>query len=142
MNTLLLDTGPTVAYLDRSDSAHSFVAPRLDRLRADLVTTGPVITEAMFFLQNVPDGPDALIAFLTRSAVAILDVFSRPALAESVRLIKKFADTPMDFTDATLVVAAQHLDLGNILTLDERGFRTYRFSRRKRFHLVLQDAKM
>jgi uncharacterized protein len=137
---LLLDTGPIVAYLDRSDAAHDFVAPRLDCLRSGLVTTGAVVTEAMFLLQDVPEGSEALVAFLVRSGAAVFDAFSIPALNESARLMAKYADTPMDFADATLVVAAQHLDSGDILTLDERGFRTYRFSRRKSFHLALQDS--
>ena len=140
MNTLLLDTGPIMAYLDRSDADHDFVAPRLDCLRADLVTTGSVVTEAMFLLQSVPNGPGALTALLAKASVALFDVYSTPALAESTRLMTKYADTPMDFADATLVVAAQHLQIGDILTLDERGFRTFRYSRRKRFHLVLQDG--
>lgn len=140
MKPLLLDTGPVVAYLDRSDDAHDFVTSRLDRLRCDLVTTGAVITKAMFLLQNTPGGPENVAAFLVRSGAAIFDSFSMPALNESARLMAKYADIPMDFADATLVLAAQHFDSGEILTLDERGFRLYRFSRRKRFSLTLEDT--
>jgi predicted nucleic acid-binding protein len=42
----------------------------------------------------------------------------------------------MDFTDATLVLLANDLGTGDILTLDERGFRTYRFRGSRRFNLV------
>ncbi len=140
MKTLLLDTGPIVGYLDRSDSAHDFVCRRMEGLVADLVTTGPVITEAMFFVQNIPGGPQALTAFLEGSGVVIADVFTYPALTEAAILMDKFCDTPMDFADASLVVTAQQLGISGVLTLDERGFRTYRFSRNKPFHLVLQDG--
>jgi uncharacterized protein len=46
-------------------------------------------------------------------------------------------DTPMDFADATLVALAEQLGLSDILTLDCRGFSTYKTSKGKRFRLVL-----
>lgn len=52
----------------------------------------------------------------------------------------RYADTPMDFADATLVVLAGELETKQVLTLDERGFRTYRYGRNAAFHLVLQDG--
>jgi hypothetical protein len=42
----------------------------------------------------------------------------------------------MDFADATLVLLADELGAGDILTLDQRGFRTYRFRGSRRFNLV------
>jgi predicted nucleic acid-binding protein len=42
----------------------------------------------------------------------------------------------MDFAHATLVLLANELGAGDILTLDERGFRTYRFGGSRRFNLV------
>ena len=52
-------------------------------------------------------------------------------------LMKKYADTPMDFADATLVLLAEETGQSEILTLDERGFRTYRYRGTRRFRLVL-----
>jgi len=52
-------------------------------------------------------------------------------------LMERYADTPMDFADATLVLAADHLDVADVLTLDRRGFSTYRTSKRRAFRLVL-----
>jgi predicted nucleic acid-binding protein len=52
----------------------------------------------------------------------------------------KYADTPMDFADATLIGAADDLGVVDIATLDRRGFSTYRTSTGKRFRLVL-DAR-
>lgn len=46
----------------------------------------------------------------------------------------------MDFADATLVLLAERLGTRGILTLDERGFRTFRFAGKKHFRLVLQDG--
>ena len=51
--------------------------------------------------------------------------------------MKKYADTPMDFADATLVLLADETGCDHIVTLDERGFRTFRFRSTRRFQLVL-----
>ena len=56
----------------------------------------------------------------------------------AVRLMAQYRDTPMDFADATLVLLAEELGERNILTLDRRGFTTYRTRKDKSFHLVLK----
>lgn len=53
--------------------------------------------------------------------------------------MEAYRDTPMDFGDATLVVLAERLNCPDILTLNERDFRTFRYGRNRRFRLVLQD---
>jgi uncharacterized protein len=140
MKRALLDTGPLVALLDRSDGAHARVVDWLPDRPWQLVTTGAVITEAMFFLQDYSMGPDRLTEFLARSATEIFDAFTPEGLEACSRLMATYADTPMDFADATLVTAATALKLPEILTLDERGFRTFRFAHRRSFHLLLQDS--
>jgi predicted nucleic acid-binding protein len=46
----------------------------------------------------------------------------------------------MDFADATLVLLAEALGVRDILTLDRRGFSTYRTRPRGGFRLVLDTA--
>lgn len=60
-----------------------------------------------------------------------------PAVA--AEFMARYTDTPMDFADATLVLTAGAWVCGDILTLDERGFRTFRFNRSKPFRLLLQE---
>ena len=40
--------------------------------------------------------------------------------------MNRYRDVPMDYADATLVVVADALKLGTVLTTDRRGFRAYR----------------
>src|SRR5207244_1752268 len=47
------DTGPFVAYVDSADPRHADVAARLDDFIGQLVTTGAVVTETMYFLSDV-----------------------------------------------------------------------------------------
>ena len=49
----------------------------------------------------------------------------------------KYADTPMDFPDATLVWIAEQTGTDSVLTLDRRGFSSFRFGKSRRFKLLL-----
>jgi predicted nucleic acid-binding protein len=140
MSLLLLDTGPLVALLDRRDPYHEWSASRLGGLRGRLATTGAVVTECAFFLQDVKEGMTRLSEFLARPGIEIMNSFKSHQLQAAAALMEKYADTPMDFADATLVVLAAELQTDRIVTLDERGFRRYRHSRTRAFQLVLQDG--
>lgn len=134
----LLDTGPLVTLLDRSEPDHLHVSNFMSRLQGQrLLTTGAVMTEAFYFLSDVPDGPASLASFLEGSAIEVHDAFTPAALTTAARLMAKYADTPMDFSDATLVWLAEESGIERVLTLDRRGFQTYRFGRSRRFKLVL-----
>ena len=56
-------------------------------------------------------------------------------------LIKKYADLPMDLADASLVILAEELGHGRILSTDLRYFRTYRWKNHNPFqNLLLPDS--
>jgi uncharacterized protein len=137
VRTWLVDTGPLVAYLDAGDPAHGDVAAALDDFTGEIATTSAVVTEAMYFLSAAPEGPTLLADFAVASRLVVRD-YSQPATLQQIAgLMRKYADTPMDFADATLVFLATDLDTLDILTLDRRGFATYRTARRKAFRLVV-----
>ena len=69
--------------------------------------------------------PRLLAEFVVASAAEIYDLSRPPELLEAVALMEKFADTPMDFADSTLVLLAEALNVHEILTLDRRGFSSY-----------------
>lgn len=137
MSPWLLDTGPLIAALNRRDPAHARCATILGDTNAPLLTTGAVLTEAMHFLSAQPGGASVLAEFLDEAQVDIRDCFGPEQLHEAARLMDKYADTPMDFADATLVMLADETGCAEILTLDMRGFRTFRFRGKRRFNLVL-----
>lgn len=138
MSVLLLDTGPLVALLDRSEPDHNQVQGFVASLSGSrLVTTGAVITEAFYFLSDVQKGPSSLASFLEFSGTEIRDAFNAEALAAAVQLMSKYADVPMDFPDATLVWTAEQTGTDRILTLDRRGFSSFRLGKNRRFKLLL-----
>jgi predicted nucleic acid-binding protein len=140
MKLILLDAGPTIAWLDANDPYHSAVREKMGELTGRLVTTGAVITEVMFFLQEAREGALRLTDWLRRMRVDIVNCFVPESLQSAALLMERYADAPMDYADATLVACADELNCGDILTLDIRGFRTYRYQRNKRFKLLLQDG--
>jgi hypothetical protein len=140
MELWLLDTGPIVAYLDPRDLEHERVAEVLESFSGGLVTTSAVVVESMHFLSSVRSGPALLVDFLISSQAEIHECHSLEMLAACVELMKKYADTPMDFADATLVYIGEAFKIHSVCTLDRRGFRSYRPRGRKRFRLVLDDS--
>jgi predicted nucleic acid-binding protein len=116
------------------------VVARLEGFTGRLVTTSAVITEAMHFVAMSEQGPRLLAEFVVASGTEVYDLCRPPELPEAVSLMEKYIDTPMDFADATLVLLAEALDVRDILTLDRRGFSTYRTRRRHALRVVL-DTK-
>jgi uncharacterized protein len=106
-------------------------------LDCPFVSTLPVITEAMYFLHvyGGETGQGALWKLILRGDLML----EHPGPAELERmdaLMKKYADLPMDFADASLVAIAERLSLTRIFTLDRSDFTTYRMHGTKRFSLV------
>jgi hypothetical protein len=137
MNSWLLDTGPIVAYLDSADPYHDDVAALLEPFRGRLVTSGAVITEAMFLLSDTPRGPKLLAELAGSSSLQVYDLAQPKELWDAAELMERYADTPMDYADATLVLLADALRLDTVLTLDRRGFSTYRTNNRRSLKLAL-----
>lgn len=138
MKRWIIDTGPLVAYLDAGDPFHAVVSSTLDEFTGRLHTTSAVVTEAMHFLTEAASGQELLVEFLMTSGTEIFEMMRPAQLQSAVALMRKYADTPMDFADATLVLLAEDLSLTEILTLDRRGFRVYRTRSGKALQLVLK----
>jgi predicted nucleic acid-binding protein len=136
----LIDTGPIVAYLDAADTEHARVVERLDRFSGRLVTTSAVVTEAMYFVSATTLGPRRLAELVTDSGMRVFDLAQPAELRAAAGLMERYADTPMDYADATLVLLADALRIHDVLTLDRRGFATYRAGSRKEFRLVLEHS--
>lgn len=91
----------------------------------------------MHFLSGVPSGAVSFAELLAASGTRIVDVAEPEAVLAAADLMAKYADTPMDFADATLVLLADALGVVDILTLDRRGFSTYRTAKGRAFRLVM-----
>ena len=135
MPAVLVDTGPLVALLDRSDSSHSICSETLSSLEDRLATVWPVMTEAMYLLRSYWEAQSALMEMIESGAVEILPLTASdiPRIRE---LMRKYRDLPMDLADAALVRVAERERLRRIFTIDHRDFQIYRPSRIGRLVLL------
>ena len=123
-DVVLVDTGPLVALLDPSDAARPTCRECLEALeRSDLVTTEAVVTEAAYLLDFSIQSQAALLELLASGRPRVEALSPRDRL-RAAELLGKYADLPMDYADATLVVLAERLRARRVFTLhDVEGYK-------------------
>ncbi|HET8698890.1 MAG TPA: hypothetical protein VFO94_15490, partial [Gammaproteobacteria bacterium] len=87
---------------------------------------------------TVHSGPELLAELVEASGMRVYDCAQPTELKAAAKLMRRYADTPMDYADATLVLLADALNIADILTLDRRGFSTYRAGGRRAFRLLTE----
>ena len=132
---ILLDTGPLVAVLDASDQWHTRCVEVWPEVIARCLTTEAVVTEACHLVLRGGDAASPPLTFLMRAGIPVLGL-PADGLHRAATLMDRFANLPMDYADATLVVVGEALQIGTVFTTDRRGFTTYRLPHGKRFTLL------
>lgn len=135
MRAILVDSGPLVALLDRSDGRHQEVVEVLKRIQDPLVSVWPVLVEAMYLLSFSWRAQKALWELVETGAVQLLQL-DQADVASMKGLMEKYQDLPMDMADAALVRIAEREGIRRILTLDHRDFSVYRLARKGSFTLL------
>ena len=134
---ILADTGFWLAWANRRDHFHQRAVAALAELSEPLVTTWPVLTEACHLLLHRL-GSQAQQQFLeSADAEASASHQFSSRVAPNGQLMQKYQDLPMDLADASLVLLAEHLGHGRILSTDQRDFETYRWKQHHPFENLL-----
>jgi predicted nucleic acid-binding protein len=129
VTTVILDTGPLVALLNRRERHHAWASEVLDTIEPPVFTCDPVLSEACFLLRKTDSGSDAVLELVARGIVR--SDFRVSGELDSLRnLMKKFADVPMSLADACLVRMTELNHRSVVLTLDS-DFGIYRRNRRQ-----------
>jgi predicted nucleic acid-binding protein len=124
MPSVIADTGPLVALLDRADRHHRWAKGRVQEANPPLLVCEPVVTESMYLLARIPTAQDALFGLIERGALSI--AFRIDAhLSALHQLHQKYRDRPMSLADACIVRMAEIHDRHAVLTLDS-DFLVYR----------------
>jgi len=135
MMQVLLDTGPWVALIDRSEGRHTECLAWLRKYEGQIYSTEAVLTEVLYLLNFSTDAQQSGLDFVLSGAVIIV-----PSSLESLRsvgaLMKKYKDVPMDFADATLVCLAQELSIRHIVTFDRKDFGIYSLKKGQPFMIL------
>jgi uncharacterized protein len=135
---IAIDSGFLFALLDADDAWHERALAMSGTIEEGWITTWAVLTETSHLLTKRLGAEFAigLIEDVVAGSIAVWD----PAPAERAALpalMRKYAKLPMDLADATLVLLAEHLGHGRILSTDQRDFGSYRWKQRKPFHNLL-----
>ncbi len=135
MRPILVDTGFIVARLDKSDKYYEECLCVLDGIDDPLITCEAVIGESSHLLRHLYGAKESVVENVQHGIFQIPYVLSERA-AEVAKLLKKYADVPMDLADACLVDLATQTGSGRILTLDS-DFKIYRWGRNRAFELLI-----
>lgn len=129
MTSVIIDTGPLVALLNRRERHHAWVKAVLDTVEPPIFTCDPVLSESCFLLQEIGGGQDAILELIARGILR--SDFRVSGEIDSLRaLMKKFGDVPMSLAHACLVRMTELDAHGVVLTLDS-DFKLYRRNRRQ-----------
>lgn len=135
--SVLIDTGPLVAALRRRDAHHAWARAHFEAATESFATCEAVISESLFLLERARDGKEALCGLIERGIVVVRYSFD-DELMETLRLIRRYNDTPMSFADACLVRMAEKSDGAVVFTTDS-DFRTYRKNGRQVIPLIIPE---
>jgi predicted nucleic acid-binding protein len=132
---ILLDTGPLVALLAKSDANHA----RARRLFAECLPPfrccESVVAEACFLMRKIdPAGPAEVLA-LGRRGLFNITIALEEHWANIEALVKKYSDRPISLADACLIRCAEVHQEARILTFDS-DFTVYKWARNRKFELL------
>lgn len=121
---ILIDTGPIVAGLIKTDQYHDWAVAQLSQHKAPLHTCDAVIAEAMYLIQRYGGDATQVLRLISRGVIRV--TFSLEEESRTLeQLMRKYADLPMDLADACLVRMYERYPQSTVLTLD-RDFFVYR----------------
>lgn len=136
---IIADTGFFLALFNASDTHHHRAVTILNSLTESLVTTHPVVTETCYLLMTRGGGIHQERQFLIDISESAFEIFipSTWHFQRMAELMQQYENLPMDYADASLVVLAEHLADGRIITTDRRDFAIYRWNQTKPFENLL-----
>ncbi|MDX2087026.1 MAG: PIN domain-containing protein [Kofleriaceae bacterium] len=141
MQTAIADTGFWLALLSANDRHHALARSLHQSKTWTYVTTWPVLTEACHLL-TARVHAEAAIGLLEAGKAGAYRIADTPsdALQRAAVLMRRYVKLPMDLADASLVILAEDLGHGRILSTDRRDFHSYRWKNRKPFSNLMFPA--
>ncbi len=132
---VIIDTGPLVAFLNKSDQYHNWAKNNFAQLKPPFYTCESVISEVCFLLRHSEVGIQNTFQLVERELLDIsFNLESEIGIVK--KLMNKYKDIPMSLADACLVRMSEQISGSTICTLD-RDFRIYRKDKRKVIPLII-----
>jgi uncharacterized protein len=138
---LICDTGGVFALYDADDAHHKAVKSVLENHRGPLFLPVVLLTE-IDYLISTRLGSDAALEFLTsveQGAYLLVPMLTED-LRRCLELITQYRGLDLGIADASVVAAAERLNVSRLLSLDERHLRAIRPRGFDHFVLLPADA--
>ncbi len=135
MKRVLVDTGPLVAIMSRTDKHHKICLETLHNLPGPMFSCWPVITEAAWLLRGEAGAVQQLLDSISEGLLEFLALQSAEA-AQIAKLMEKYKDLRPQLADSALVYLAERDDFDLIFTLDRRDFSVYQRGRKHPFRII------
>jgi hypothetical protein len=137
---ILLDTSGLWAALDAAQRSHAQARASLVAAAAPLLLS-PFVLAELDYLLAARVGSSARTSLLAEveSGAYQLEPFSGADVGEALTVIRRHAGLGVSLADASIVVLARRHAVQDLLTLDERHFRTLTLDGRP-FRLLPADA--
>jgi len=135
MKRVLVDTGPLVAILLRTDEHHESCVNTLRSIPGPLFSCWPVITEAAWLLRADQRSVLQLLRSISEGFLVLLPLTDSDANAIA-GVMSKYREMQPQLADAALVHLAQREGINTIFTLDRRDFAVYRNSQKRSFRIL------
>ncbi|GHV72170.1 pilus biogenesis protein [Spirochaetia bacterium] len=134
LSSILIDAGPLIALFDSSERHHKSVRDFLKENPYRYVSTLAVLTEVSHMLDFSARAQHDFYEWIMYKGVFINEI-NQNDMPRIVELTGKYADLPMDFADATLVVTAEKTGIREIISLD-KDFDIFRLPGKENIHNV------
>lgn len=132
--SVIVDTGPLVALLNRNDTHHAWVVQQLRDIQPPMFTCEAVLAEVTYLTRQSSGARIALMEMLAEGFLSIgLAVAEQHAAL--LTLLRRYADVPMSLADACLVRMSEIHPRSLVLTLDS-DFGIYRKNGRQVIQLL------
>lgn len=137
LNEVLIDSGPLIALFDKDDKYHDKILDFIKNGKFKFVTTLAVVTEVLHMLDFNINVQIAFLEWIQNKGIRIFDIYQADILT-IIGLTKKYSDRPMDFADATLVVAAEKTNIKEIISIDS-DFDIYRLPKKEKIENIFRS---
>src|SRR6185437_5303700 len=118
---MLIDAGPLVALAAPRDPSHHQCAEVAARVTSPILTTWPVVTEAVWIGQRWPEFIWKLSSLFESNAVGLHPLEAK-AMTWMAEYMLKYENLRPDLADASLMYLAERERIDTIFTLDRRDF--------------------
>jgi uncharacterized protein len=133
--TIIVDTGPLVAYLDKRDTFHDWAKAQMREFTEPLISCEAVIAEALFLLRRGRIDPQLLLQLVERGIV-VISIRLDDEIAALRKLIARYRGVPMALADACLVRLSEIHERCVVWTIDS-DFTIYRRNGRRPIPLLM-----